>query len=461
MQSEHNWTEQIAYYVTTTSINWDTELRNALYDGVLDWFSSVLSSKEDSTAEQLLLALGYDEQHKGVPSGCTVFGKSYKANALDAALINGYLAHALDYDDVHEEVRGHPSAVLLAALLAEAEHCSCSGKAFMEGYLIGMEVMCQLGKLIVNKHYELGWHSTSTLGAIAAAVAVGRMKGFTSLQLQHAIGLAATQAGGLRVHFGSSVKPLHAGIAARAGLLAARMAEAGITGAHETLTGKLGFLHMYSNGAVDSASLHIESWGRPWRMIEPGLWYKKYPCCSAAYHAIDAAHALWEKHQYAASEIASVRLLYPPGGDAALVIKQPVNGIEGRFSAEYIVAQKLVQAELSFLDFSEQAIDDEIKQLMSKITREHRIDIVASPEAMPKGRFTIVEVTKTDGSVDQMRCDYPTGSPRKPLSIEDKQYKFSAAIHGLDISWQAVPDRLLQLEQAAQVSELWRTTEVD
>ena len=457
MQNELGWTAAVARFVASSPVEWSDELRSAVYDGVIDWFSSVLTAKDDATAEQLMASMGNEPPYSLTARECTVIGKPYKAGVLDAALVNGYLAHALDYDDVHEEVRGHPSAVLIAALLAEAEYGSISGKPFKEGYLIGMEVMCQLGRWIGNSHYELGWHSTATLGAIAAAAAVARMRGFTEEQARHAIGLAATQAGGLRLHFGSAVKPLHAGIAARAGVMAARMAYAGIQGSDEVLDGKLGFIDMYSGGSPAFAEPDIEQWGKPWRIVQPGLWFKIYPCCSASYHAIDAAHELWIHNGYTADEIAQVNVIFPPGGDAALVANNPGNGVEGRFSAEYIVALKLTQPMLELGDFDEGAIREDMRQLMQRVRRHYREDIPAAPTAMPKGRFTIVEVVKTDGTVQSSRSDTPTGSPGKPLSEGDKLRKYEAAAKGMASGWKELPRRVRQLEQLKAIADLWRS----
>lgn len=449
------WTRQVAEFAANTPISWTSGLKDKIYDGITDWLASTLAARQDPMAEQLLRSLGYTVLDASLqPFPCTVIGRSERVSALDAALINGYLAHALDYDDAHEDVRGHPSAVLLSALMAEAEQWASPGLALMEGYLIGMETMCQLGRLLGAAHYEQGWHTTSTAGGISVAVAVGRMRGLTTRQLQHAIGLAATQAGGLRAHFGTPVKPLHAGLAARAGVLAARMAAEGVEGAEEVLQGKQGFLHMYRHGR-EGEVLDTAGWGKPWRLEAPGLWFKKYPCCSASYHAIDAANTLWEQHRYAPGDIQSVKLIYPPGGDAALVIREPRNGMEGRFSAEYIAALKLTRPELSLQDFEEQPIDEAILQLIGRSHREYRSDIQVSPEAMPKGRFTIVEVTKRDGTTASARCDVPNGSPGKPLTPEEMAYKFRLAAEGTFQDTNEAFQRVRQLDELEQVADLW------
>lgn len=421
-----------------------------------DWYASTVAAHEDQVAEQMTQALGYSEDQLSLQrAGSSVIGKSYRLTALDAALVNGYLAHALDYDDVHEDVRGHPSAVLLAALMAEAEASKCSGLALMEGYLIGLEVMCRLGKLVGSKHYELGWHSTATLGGIAAAVAVARMCRYTLEQTCHAIGMATTQAGGLRLHFGTVIKPMHAGFAARNGLLAARLAHANIAGAEETLTGPIGYLSLVSELGQAQEELDCTAWSTSWSILQPGLWFKKYPCCSASYHALDAAHDIWSKHKLQPGYIKAVTLTYPRGGDTALIHRRPKNGLEGKFSAEYVVALKLTQAELSVEDFAEQPIAAELQSIIERTTRLYSEERTASSKAMPKGRFTEVKVELNSGEILTAYCECPTGSPAKPLTTEDRQYKLEQALRHADAKWKEAYNRLASIEELNNLSVLF------
>lgn len=473
MQHTQQLTDILATFVVDKAIEWTPQLQQAVQDGITDWFASTLASHNDPTIKQLIFALGYNETgDEGILEGSlddmladklletkqilsTVIGKTYQLPALDAALINGYLAHALDYDDVHEDVRGHPSAVLLAALFAEAEHKGCSGEALMEGYLIGMEVMCQLGRLVGKAHYELGWHSTATLGVIAAATGVARMCRYNKAQTIQAISIAATQSSGLRLHFGTTIKPMHAGIAARSGLLAARMAFAGIEGASEVLEGPIGLLSLVTQGHAIDLTCIEKDWFKQWSILTPGLWFKKYPCCSAAYHALDAAHEIWLQHKLKAEDISQITLSYPPGGDTALIYKQPKNRTEGKFSAEYITALKLTQDELTLDDFSDKPISEAIQQLMLKTIRVYREDIQPSEHAMPKGRFTQIDVRLHSGMQLTAYCECPTGSPAKPMSRLDRQYKLELATTNVDASWIEIAKRIDQLKQLKQVSQLF------
>ncbi len=450
----------------------DSRAVEAARAGVLDWLASALAAREDASVERIMSALGINapantlvrddrQVARGARGGggdlgslagaeltggsSTVLGHSYRLSSLDAALVNGYMSHALDVDDVHESMRGHPSAVLLPALLAEAEARHSSGVDFLAAYIIGVETMCRVGLALGPTHYEAGWHSTATLGVMGAAAACARLMRLSAEKTVNALGLAATQAGGLRVHFGSEVKPLHAGLAARNGLMAARLAESGIMGEQEPLTGALGFLSIFSSGLA-RPELVLDGWGSPWQIHRPGLWFKQYPFCSAAQHAADAALSIREAHQPIAADIRKVLVTYPPGGDAALVVREPKTGVEGRFSVEYVIAIALLSGELGVETFSDKPIPANVQALAAKVERHYDSRIAPADNAMPKGRFTIVNVELHDGTSYSARVDCPRGAPGRPLLREERLAKYADAIRGLPDAWAKLPRRIDELE---------------
>jgi 2-methylcitrate dehydratase PrpD len=435
----------------------DAAALEAAREGVLDWFASILAARSDCGADKIEAALGVplrqrESEAPHVPSS-TVIGRGYRLPPPDAALINGYLSHALDYDDVHESMRGHPSAVLLPALMAEAEARRLGGADVLSAYVIGVETMCRLGLALGRRHYEAGWHNTATIGAVGAAAACARLIGLDAEKTVHAVSLAATQSAGLRVQFGSDAKPLHAGLAARAGLLAARLAASGVQGAEEPLAGKIGFLSIFGGGQAVEDKV-VDSWGQPWQIVEPGLWLKLYPCCSAAHHAADAALAIRAAHAPDPAGIADVTTAFPPGGDAALVIREPKTGVEGRFSVEYVIAAALIHGELGLDTFSDRPVDESVRALARKVRRVYDGETAPAPEAMPKGRFTIVTVTMKDGTSYTERVDCPRGAPGRPLSAEERLLKYEDAVQGLPEPWHALPSRIARLERIADISDL-------
>ena len=204
--------------------------------------------------------------------------------APEAAWINGAAAHALDYDDV--ALRGHPSAVLVPAILAEAESLKATGAQMATAYAAGYEVWADLQRRDPDQHHEKGWHPTGIFGAIGAAAACASLRGLDPETATQAIALGASQSAGLVSNFGTMTKPFHAGKSAHAGIIAARLAAAGFTSSPDALEHPLGFLAAVSpKGNVDRTS--PTQAGRDWNILTQGLSVKKYPLCYCTHRAID------------------------------------------------------------------------------------------------------------------------------------------------------------------------------
>ncbi|QDX28958.1 MmgE/PrpD family protein [Dickeya poaceiphila] len=324
-------------------------------------------------------------------------------NSQNRSLLLGYAGHALDFDDFHSGFRGHPSTVILPALLALAgEQPTLTPAHFLTAYVIGVETAGRLGLAAGPRHYSLGYHNTATLGAIAAAAATCRLIGATPDQTANALGLAASQAAGLRAQFGSAMKPLHAGLAARAGLSAAQLALAGFLGNHDTVLDA--FLAAHGDGQHHNDAL-IADWGKPWRMVSPGLTFKRYPTCGGTHSAAEATFILrtqWlarygQQPDALPDTIDHITVMFPPGGDAAPFIRKATTGVESRFSLEYVIAAALLEGELRLDRFTEKRVDPEIAALADKVSRQ--ADLSAPPdEHNPDGRFHDVSLLMKDGS---------------------------------------------------------------
>lgn len=247
----------------------------------------------------------------GVGGTVALIGQSGKADPFSAALINGHAAHVLDYDDVHGSVRGHPTIAIIPALLSVAAESNVSAHGFIAAYIVGLETMARLGLAMGTKHYETGFHATATLGTIGAAAAIAHLLKFDATTTAIALGLAATQSAGLRLQFGFDAKPLHAGFAARAGLTAARLAEAGFHGAPDFIDNANGFFKAFAFGAQDLSRVS-QGWGAPWQIIVPGPTLKAFPCCTAAHPVAVGALALRHENALQPDQIASVSITFPP-----------------------------------------------------------------------------------------------------------------------------------------------------
>lgn len=368
----------------------DAAAVHAAREGVLDFLASAFPGPADPAWHRLRGVL----PQAGGPA--RVIGQATTADAASAALLNGYAGHALDFDDVHSSVRGHPGTVLLPALFALADTLpSATALDLIDAYIVGVEAMARLGLALGSKHYETGFHNTATLGPLGAAAACARLLKLGAAATENALGLAATQAGGLRLQFGSEAKPLHAGLAARSGLFAAQLAQAGLQGSPGVLEAPIGFLDAYGFGAAD-AQRALAGWGSPWQIVTPGLYFKPYACCTATHYAADAALALRAEHQLRAEDIAAVRVVFPPAGDTPLTVTDPATGLEGRFSVEYVLAAALVDGALGLSLFDERAAREDLRSFGRLVSRAYDAD---APRAStdPQTRFSTVEVRLHDG----------------------------------------------------------------
>ncbi|MBU9684057.1 MmgE/PrpD family protein [Burkholderia gladioli] len=386
----------------------------AARDGLLDFLAAAFAGADDAGYRKLLVALPADTPGDG---GVAVIGREVGASPQQAALLNGYAGHALDYDDVHSSVRGHPGTVLLPALLALAQQRRASALALLEAYVIGVEAMARLGLALGSRHYELGFHNTATLGTLGAAAATARLLGLDAATVETALGIAATQSAGLRLQFGSEIKPLHAGLAARAGLFASELAAAGLAGAPAALDGPGGFLAVYGAGAAQPERL-LEGWGAPWQIVSPGLYFKPWPCCTATHYAVLAALALRERHAPVPADIAGVRITFPPAGDTPLLSRLPATGLEARFSVEYAVAAALSDGPPGVAVFADVPVREDLIALAARIERGHDHD---APRAStdPATRFSTVEIRLADGSTLRERADRLVSAADLPAKFAD------------------------------------------
>ncbi|WP_051248496.1 MmgE/PrpD family protein [Inquilinus limosus] len=386
----------------------------AAREGVLDFLASAFGGVGDRAIPPLEAALGVE----GGKGSASVIGRRDRTAPLAAALLNGTIGHALDYDDVQRSVGGHPSTVILPALFALAEERGSTAEALLDAYVVGVEAMARIGLALGRQHYEGGFHPTATLGTIGAAAATAFLAGLDEAGTARALGLATTQSAGLRLQFGSDAKPLHAGLAARAGLFATRLALAGFGAADDAFDGPIGFLAVYGGEGTEPKRA-VEGWGEPWQIVSPGLIFKRYACCSASHFAADAALALKAEHAIDPASVVEATVTFARGGDAALTVRRPRTGLEGRFSVEYVVAAVLTDGRLGLDLFADGPVRPELAALAAKV--ERRIDPDAPPVSNdPATRFSTVEIRLADGRVLSRRVD-------RPLPADDLAAKFRDA----------------------------------
>ncbi|MBV8720332.1 MAG: MmgE/PrpD family protein [Chloroflexi bacterium] len=369
----------------------------------------------------------------------TILPTRARAGAADAALLNGTAGHALDYDDVADEIKGHPSVVLVAALLALAEARGCSGRALLESYAVGFEAGCAIAAaLAVEPHYRRGWHATATVGVLGAVAGAGRLLGLDAASIQNALGIAASMASGSRQNFGTMTKPLHAGLAARDAVLAIELAENGFTADPNQLDGPLGYFRMYGVNPEPAAALTaLES---PTVLLRRGLNVKKYPCCYGTHRMADAALALRERG-LRASDVAAIAITVEPDGLGAIIHHQPRTGLQGKFSGEYVVAACLLDEGVRLSSFTDaMVLRPEAQDLLARVTiRESATPAFGTPQY--EHAYATLEVTLRDGRTLRERCDIPRGDARMPLSEAELESKFRDCLAFAESAWD--PDPLL------------------
>ncbi|MFP3839193.1 MmgE/PrpD family protein [Bacillus safensis] len=414
-------TKQLAEAVLSADPLQDERAIQMARNGLLDAAASALAAKEDEGIQKLMQLV----EQEGGAAQIPVMGQGRKVSRQSAAMLNGYLIHALDYDDVHSDVRGHPSAVIIPALLSQLTAGKGYGERFLAAYITGVEVMARLGESIGKAHYERGWHNTGTLGAIAAVCAIGYLKQVTREELTKAIGFAGAQSAGMRKQFGSDMKPLQAGLAAKTAVWSMDLACSGFGGNDSVLDGALGFFSLYGDQERAESRL-LEGYGFTWRIVSPGLWFKVYPFCSAAHHAADAIQSLMKEWSFLPEQVKQVEVIFPPGGDAALIERTPLTGEEGRFSVEYVIALAVFGQTLTLDAFTKKNIPSDMRIWMKRVSRGYDQTIEPHPDAVPKGRFTIVKLTLSDGTTISKRVDVPRGAPGCALSKEDIIQKLSS-----------------------------------
>lgn len=390
----------------------DADAVQAARVALVDFLACAIAGATDPALAILLDTLG------GVGGGdATLIGRAARADAFTAALANGHAGHALDYDDVHASVRGHPGTVIFPALLAAAGDSGASALDLLAAHIVGLETMARLGLALGSRHYEIGFHATATLGSIGAAAAVARLLGLDAAQVAVALGLAATQSSGLRLQFGYDAKPWHAGFAAKAGLTAARLAARGFGGAPDAFDGPISVFSAFGAGAAQP-DLATRGWGEPWQIVTPGLILKEFPCCTAAHCAAEAVLGLRADHAIDPDRIAAITASFPPGGDAALVVRRPTNGVEGRFSVEYVIASALVHGDLGVTTFADRPIPPAVQALLDRVERHHDPDAPRMSND-PATRFTDVTIRFTDGSSLSRRVNRIRGAQDLDAKFQD------------------------------------------
>jgi 2-methylcitrate dehydratase PrpD len=369
----------------------------------------------------------------GGPAEATVVAFGDRMPASGAAFVNGVLAHSLDFDDTHLPSVLHPSASIVPAALAAGEAAGASSHETIAAAAAGYEVCIRTGmaaydrKLGNSIFFERGWHATSICGTLAAAVVAARLFGLGADGIGHALGIAASMGSGIieANRAGGSVKRIHCGWAAHAGLVAAQCARAGLTGPPSALEGRFGFYQAFCGGTFDEKEL-VEGLGESWCV--PGIFYKPYPANHFTHAGIDAALRL--RGRVRAEDVAEIEL-----GVAGPTVRtigepreqkiRPQSGYHAQFSGPFTVAAAFLGGGGLGLDLSD--FTDANTQDSRYLDLAAKVRVYAEPECdrIFPNQFPAVLRVKTKGGeqlVEKVLAN--RGGPGNPLSVEELKIKF-------------------------------------
>lgn len=361
-----------------------------------------------------------------------------KARAPDAAWINGTAAHALDFDDV--ALRGHPSAVLVPAILAEAEELDASGRDMLVAYVAGYETWAELVRRDRGFHHGKGWHPTGIFGAIGAAAACASLRRLDAGRAAQAIALGASQSAGLMANFGTMTKPFHAGRSAHSGVMAARLAAAGFTASEDAIEHPQGFLGAVSpSGEVDRESAPAPL-GERWHIVEQGLNIKKYPACYCTHRAIDGMLDLLNDHPLRPAEIDAITVRLSENYATILRNHLPQTGLAAKFSIEFAMASSVLANRVGLTELTDEFVRrPEVQELMGRVRIETTDEY--DPDEAGAAPYDQAMVRLRSGeTLESGRVHRARGHAEKPLSEADLFAKFENC---LTVGRSAVPAPVL------------------
>ena len=430
-------TQTIVNYIEQTDVTNREDLLSVARIAFLDYLASLAPAETEQTVQDLARFIGTNGEN---------------VSKADKALYYGFASHYLDFDDAQANLAGHFSTVLYSALLAVLEPTD-TWHDFLRAYIIGAELEGIIGSLINPAHRTQGWHSTGTVGVIGAAAAIGALRGLHGESLAQLLSLAATQSAGMFFQSGTDGKPLHAGLAARNGVWAYELLQhTSLQTSTKPFDPERGWFKTIGNITVTSNDI-ASRWLAPGQLIDPGLWMKVHPYCSAAICGAEAAetvaHRIYTSSSYVSKhynvspdaeeqgkrrlcatlvsslwdDIDRVTVHFPPGADAALRYTAPTTGREGQFSIEYIVYQVLAYGAVQDELFKIDTIDQSVRDYMSRIERVYDLPKVSQTE-----RITKVTVTLKNGDTFTETVNNPKGSPNNPLTLEDIRIKLGLTL---------------------------------
>ena len=358
----------------------------------------------------------------------SIIGTGMKAHHRFAAFSNGVSIHADDYDDTQlaaakDRIYGlltHPTVPVLPPAFALCEQGRRSGRDLMLAYHVGLETECKIAEAISPRHYDMGFHTTGTIGTFGSAAACAKLRGLNHLQTTYSLGIAATEGGGFRDNFGSMTKPFHAGHAAENGTVSADLAALGWTAADNILEAPLGFFQA-EGGGFDPTAI-VDKLGKPWTLAWPGVSIKPYPSGSLSHPAMGEMMDFIRKYDIKPDQVEKVDLGANHAMTTSLLHHDPMTGLQAKFSMEFCLSILLLERKAGLAQFQDAVVQRPDVQAMIKRIHFY-IDPVAENAGLDK-MTSILKIYMKDGRVFSSTAQFAKGSPSNPMSYEEVADKF-------------------------------------
>lgn len=430
-----NVVEAYGAWIAGCPVDWSHAAYESAHRQLIDTVAVMIPGAVEPSAQAALKTVS---AWGGAGAGANVVGSKAQYPAPWAALVNGTAAHALDFDDNFDPPKAHASAVLYPAILPLADVHGKSGMEVLDAFIVGLQIMGRVGQGVNPVHRNRGWHATATVGVFGAAAASARLLKLDAEQSGHALSLASSMSSGFMSQFGSMAKSLHAGLAAKGGVVAAALAQNGMQAGKHTLDGPTGMntlmvgpdrdeLRKGLTGAEHGQTLTFETEriGEPLHITEYGFRVKRFPNCGSAHRAMDLLLEILQNNPVHPDDIITVIVEAPKSHLDNLFYHTPVNGLEAKFSMQYALACLMATGYCGLQDFSDEAVArPELRRLFSSI----QLRPVDKLESEFPTRLTVLT---TDGRQYQGTAYMPRGSIKSPFTIAQYWEKYDACVRGL------------------------------
>lgn len=372
--------------------------RSLVHAAMADTLGVGLAGAATDPVRILAVSLGAKAHGKSL-----LLGTAERMNALDAGMLNGVAAHALDFDDGNSLMAGHPSTMLVPAILALGEELGCPASKVVAGYVAGYEVIVRLSRGINMFHYEKGWHPTSTIGVFGVAVAAARLLDLDPARTATALGIACSMASGVKANFGTMVKSLHIGHGIRDGLLCAKLAAGGFTANSAALEARQGFLSNFNGDANFDIDAMLDGLDDVLEVNRETNKIKLFACCASTHASVDAALAIRAAHDLQVPQIDQVMLLLHPRRIPHTDRPRLQEALSGKFSQQYLVARAFIDGKVGLRHFEGNShLEPSVLALM------RRVEVRPAPDgALPHAFAARIEVRLTDGTLLEGSGDRP------------------------------------------------------